>query len=749
MYKRMAGYVSAWSAEAGSSLSVHVSCDGVDAFDAELVRLIHGDTNPEGPGFKEIATGLRFPSLPGRSKSIYRGSFIRVPDALGKLGLPSGLTVHAFVFAAFTGCRQGILSRRDAVGGPGWALLLDADGRLRFEVGNGKTTEGVSSTVALATGVWYSVAGGYDPASKEAYVWHMPVISRHNSRVGLVADKSGPLTTRAEVGLEMTAGRGDVLIAAGRNGASDAARAMSEGFNGRIAQPRVFGEFLDADALRFDSQGRPQAATKPVAAWDFAAAITPEGVGTDRVDEAAGSGLEGRCYNTPERGYPGPFWQGHESRFVSAPREFDAIQFHDDDLEDCGWDPDLTFRIPDLPSGVYAVKLSASDAEDYVPFVVRPRLGEPGARAVFLLPTASYLAYANSQIMYDFPMGQLAWGRTAILSANDLNVADRRKLGLSVYDLHKDGMGVAMSSSLRPMLDVRPKHYSYISGSAWQFNADLYIVDWLYEQGFDVDVVTDHDLHREGTALLAPYRVVLTGSHPEYYTEEMLDAMEDYVAAGGRLMYLGANGFYWVVAFHPEHPHVLELRRGENGTRTWQAPPGTCFNSFNGRAGGLWRNRGRAPQKLAGVGFCAQGFDSCSPYRRQQDSYDPKAAFIFEGVSGTTFGDYGLMGHGAAGVEVDRYELKLGTPPDALLLASSYRLSDNYMRVTEEVETNQAGMTGTEDPFVRADMVYFTNQAGGAVFSTGSIAWAGSLSHNGYNNDVSRITRNVLNRFVE
>jgi N,N-dimethylformamidase len=49
----------------------------------------------------------------------------------------------------------------------------------------------------------------------------------------------------------------------------------------------------------------------------------------------------------------------------------------------------------------------------------------------------------------------------------------------------------------------------------------------------------------------------------------------------------------------------------------------------------------------------------------------------------------------------------------------------------------------------RADMVFFTVTGGGAVFSTGSIAWAGSLSHNGYQNNVARITHNVLRRFID
>jgi len=44
---------------------------------------------------------------------------------------------------------------------------------------------------------------------------------------------------------------------------------------------------------------------------------------------------------------------------------------------------------------------------------------------------------------------------------------------------------------------------------------------------------------------------------------------------------------------------------------------------------------------------------------------------------------------------------------------------------------------------------FFETESGGAVFSVGSIAWAGSLAHNGFENNVARITGNVLTRFLE
>jgi N,N-dimethylformamidase len=229
----------------------------------------------------------------------------------------------------------------------------------------------------------------------------------------------------------------------------------------------------------------------------------------------------------------------------------------------------------------------------------------------------------------------------------------------------------------------------------------------------------------------------------------MLDALEGYVQGGGRLMYMGGNGFYWIISYHPERPYLIEVRRAEGGSRAWQARPGEYFHSTSGERGGLWRNRGRPPQRLVGVGFTAEGFDQSSYYRRLPDSFDQRARFIFEGVGDDELiGDFGLVGGGAAGHELDRYSLQLGTPPAALLLATSEGHSDNYLHVVEEIPFMFPGQGGTQDPAVHADLVYFSLPNGGAVFSTGSIAWCGSLSHNGYDNNVSRITENVLRRFA-
>jgi len=68
--------------------------------------------------------------------------------------------------------------------------------------------------------------------------------------------------------------------------------------------------------------------------------------------------------------------------------------------------------------------------------------------------------------------------------------------------------------------------------------------------------------------------------------------------------------------------------------------------------------------------------------------------------------------------------------------------------VPEEVLTDVTTWPGEpRDKLIRADMVYFEAPNGGAVFSVGSITFCGSLPHDNFANDVSRIVDNVLRRF--
>jgi N,N-dimethylformamidase len=438
-------------------------------------------------------------------------------------------------------------------------------------------------------------------------------------------------------------------------------------------------------------------------------------------------------------------WDGSEYNWTHKPEHYGAIHFHDDDLYDCAWETDFTFDVPgDLPSGLYCAHLTCGTDEDYVPFVVRPRRGTARAPLALLLPSASYWAYGNSHHHLEWREGENVRGVFTTVDATTLFLHEHPEFGCSLYDHHSDGSGVCYASRLRPVLNMRPRE------RLWQLPADTHIIDWLEEKGIAYDVITEDDLEAEGEALLGSYRCVMTGTHPEYPSKRMLDAFAAFQNRGGRFMYLGGNGFYWRTSYHPELPGVIEMRRGEDGIRTWAAEGGEYYHSFTGELGGMWRRMGRAPQSVAGAGMTAQGFDLSTWYERTPASFDPRVAFAFEGVGAAErIGQFGLIGGGAAGWEVDRADTRLGTPPHALVIATATDFTASYHWMKEELTHTHSAITGETCPLVRCDMVFYETPNGGAVFSTSSIAWAGALAHNRYDNNVSRITENVIGRFLD
>lgn len=739
------GYADRLSVAPGEPIEFKISCTESGEFEAEVVRLRNGDTNPAGPGYSEEvvdtpATGR----YPARRQEIRTGSAVLVEDG-GGLALGASGALH--VFAQPTAPQiegQTLMSRWDAASRTGWWLGLSGGGLLTLRLGDGDTVHETTTDAPLLPWIWYSIIVGWDGAATR--ITAVPTMTSANSlwspAVGLATEVTGA------GGDAPPPGRADaptVLAACWDGGAN----ATAGHFNGKLDSPAVFDRPLDGEAVAMLARGeRPTEGL--LARWDFSAEIGFSGVASERCTDVGPNGWHGRCHNAPYRGMTGWNWTGEEENYRHAPDQYGAIHFHDDALEDAGWDTDVRLVVPDdLASGVYALRVRLGEHVDHIPFWVLPPRGTATSRVLLLFPTTSYIAYANDHIVPEVPVAQSILGHTSVMAAADLYLLEHPEFGLSTYDHHTDGSGVAHSSRLRPIITMRPG-FRHTTGSLWQFPADLHIVDWLTGTGVDFDVATDEDLDREGADLLGRYQVVLTGTHPEYYSARMLDAWETYLGNGGRAMYLGANGFYWVTGHHPDKPHLIEVRKGESGCRAWQARPGELHMAFTAERGGIWRNRGRAPQKLFGVGFTTEGMDRSSAYTTLADFADPQVGFITEGLEGVTvIGDHGLVGGGAAGHECDRYDLALGTPAHARLLATSAgRHSDNYPLVGEDIYFPFDGMGGTDCFQVRADIVYFTTASGGAVFSTGSIAWAGSLAHNDYDNEISRITGNVLRRFA-
>jgi N,N-dimethylformamidase len=722
----IAGYTDRLSAAPGERIAFKVSSAAPGPYRASLARVIHGDPNPAGPGVKMQDLAHRFSiERASRVQPIALGSYARVAAAAA-LRLTGPLTVSALVCPTLAStAEQCVVSRWDEAMGGGWALSIGPAG-VSARIGVAGSAPLVLTTgKSLALRQWHRVWLVVDPAERVLRVGRASLTGSAREAV------SAPLPPVALIDAP------SALLIGARQAAD-----VREHYNGKIEDPLLLASASVAPELVvLDPLLLPESL---VAGWDFA-----EGI--DRLDvvDVGPHRLGGRLVNLPTRAVTGARWTGREMCWRHAPREYAAIHFHEDDLNDAGWDTDFEFAVPaDLPSGAYVMGLAADGASDEVPFYVRSPRGRPGADVCFVASTYTYQAYANhARGSADAAFRE----RIAQWDAYPHNADQHPEYGRSTYNRHRDGSGICYSSRLRPVLTMRPRYLTFLDarGSGLRhYPADTHLLDWLDVQGIAFDVVTDEDVDAEGAALLAPYAAVLTGSHPEYHTARTLDAHAGYLAGGGRLVYLGGNGFYWRIATSPLVPGVIEVRRAEGGIRAWDAQVGEYYHALDGTYGGLWRRNGRPPQQLVAVGFSAQGLFEGSAYRRQPGASDPRASWIFAGVDDTVIGDFGLSGGGAAGFELDRADPRLGTPADAIVVARSGGHGPSFVVVPEELLSHISTVSGERPAqLLRADMTYAELPGGGAVFAVGSITFCGSLSHNGYDNNVSRILRNVVDRF--
>ena len=701
------GYLSALSCRAGETVDVMVSGSQPSAT-IDLVRVLHGDENPAGPGFltEEIAAVAPI-TVPTREVATPIGSY-------GCSAEPVALGTSVTMKLSFWPTAPALERPQTLVSLPGVALDLAIEGGRLVLRHAGRTIAACS--VPLLDRCWYAVQAEVGPEAATIAV------------VALLAagSRTRPHDSVTAPGLALS-GESPVLLAASTVRKEGSQRFAADLYNGKIAGPVEI--LVDG---------------KPTLRWRLEDAMAEQSV-----PDETGAGCDLVLTNVPTRAMTGPRWTGRLYCWEQDPTQYDAIHFHDDDLSDACWPVSAQLTIPaDLASGVYTVRLRADGAPtDHIPLAVRPGALATPAKIALVLGTYTYVAYANEHLTEgDFEQASEIPVRTGIWEEL---AARHHEWGKSVYDLHSDGSGVAHATALRPIPNMRPNYVFWGFGAPRRFSADLYIVYFLHHLGLPFDILTEHDLQAEATTVLRPYQTVLTSTHPEYYSAAMLDAYEAHVERGGGLLYQGGDGFYWVTTPMPGLPDVIEVRKSE-GLRHWDADPGERYHAGTGELGGLWRSRGRSPHKLFGVGMAANGWDRRAPgYRRTPASYRDDVAWVFDGIAEEVVGDFGLIMNGTSGDEIDRIDYRHGTPRNTVVLASSEPHSEWYVPVPEDVTTVSNQLNGTYNRNVRSDMVLIEHETGGAVFAVGSIIFAGALPVNDGDNNVARLLANIVRNFTD
>jgi N,N-dimethylformamidase len=700
----IAGYSDKLSARPGETVAFSVSSRARESFRATLHRSISADPNPDGPGIIEddASTYFKPSSFASRYQGFTPGSFAQSTTDL-QANIKSDLVIRLWFMPTVLLATEQTLLVWGTV-----SIILDPQGMIIARLPDGMS---VSTSVPIKCNHWHSLkfkvsASGVIALDVKSIIREKAniEIAKHGQTEFDIA-KMFPISVKALV--RIAAGFGDAPCC----------------FNGKIEAPEIL---VDGSLI---------------AKWDFSQDISSLSV-------KASAGPDLLLKNAPTRGVTSRKWDATEFCWRHKPDHYAAISFHDDEIYDFEWDSDFELVIPDdMPSGIYIMRIEAEGHYDAMPFFVCPPLGKRRADLCVLVSTFTYTIYGN-HARPDFEPSWLE--KISSWKAYPNNPFQYRHYGLSTYNNHTDGSGICHASHKRVLFNLRPGYLTFGNATCSglrHFQADSHLIAWLHNQNIDYDIITDDELDRDGAAAIEGYKAVVTGSHPEYHTSETLNALRDYRDSGGGLVYLGGNGFYWRIVRHPEDPALLEIRRSEDGLRAWASEPGEYYNAFDGSYGGLWRRNGRPPQQLVGIGFTAQGNFVGMPYKRV--CYDKNMDWVFDGINDDLLGDFGFSGHGAAGFELDRRDEKLDDGEDITILAQSYDEDNRFILVPEEMLTHLTNLSGSPEADVkRADMVYFETHTGGQVFATGSITFCGSLPWNNYDNNVSKLLRNVIHKFV-
>jgi hypothetical protein len=371
------------------------------------------------------------------------------------------------------------------------------------------------------------------------------------------------------------------------------------------------------------------------------------------------------------------------------------------------------YDIPlDLPSGLYVgvmrrcddshaiadapPSLASANGEMKVLFIVRRN---PTSSILYKLPLFTYQAYNETG------GGSLyaVWDRVRVSLRRPGGGTGHTKVDGRTWQLFADELTDPFGC---------PGDLQWNTFEHW----DAKMIRWLLARGYDLDYCTDWDLHTNPD-LVAPYRLLVSVGHDEYWSAEMRDQVESFIGNGGNVAWFAGNTAFWRVEVDVEQA-VLKCDKTNNYVDHWnlQGRPENYMTGMSMHAGG-YTSQDRAPL----------GFTIVAP-----------ESWPFAGVGESTFGEAGaIVGYEVDGAPVDA-SLQLtyadDTPPNFHVLAQAVLPTGN---------PSPDGWYTTPPPQPGVAMIGLYSRVG-TVFNAGVTDWARVLASGDATTE--KITANVFDR---
>ncbi len=316
---------------------------------------------------------------------------------------------------------------------------------------------------------------------------------------------------------------------------------------------------------------------------------------------------------------------------------------------------------------------------------------------------------SSASILYKVPL----FTYHAYNFAGGESLYSRADLGVS---LRRPGGGTGDSPWDTAFLDEFDK-----TGSPRQTFAhwDALFIAWMERSGYRVDYCTDLDIHRDiAPALLSHYALLVSVGHDEYWSDDMRDHVEQWIARGGNVAFFSGNTCWWRIAFLDDFRFTR--------TANWSNKPAPD----------------RPENLLTGVSYRNAGehdnYQGTSPRPPVGYKVQNAGAWPFENT-GLTEGSFfgGGSGEAITGYECDGAFFRRADPsPVRPTWGDGTPQSFTILGVSDVSSFN--GKQGN----AAATLGMYSNS--GTVFNAATTDWARVLSQG--EKRVVQITRNVLNR---
>ena len=661
-----------------------------------------------------------FLQSPPVEQPIHQGSFVQVEKALPAEEGLHALTLECWVRPWKLKGWQTLVSQHDYPTACGFGLFLDGEGRVQFYLGDGETHRQEWSHVGpqLENRRWQHVVGSWDGKTKS--LWIDGKLIETWPFEGTVKPGNSPLR----------------LAGCGYDGS------VVNLLDGDLAMPVIYSRALQEDEIvaRFKQQGlQPAEGRHVLACWPL-----DEERG-EQVADCSENGRHGRIANCGTWMIGGPSFDGGQvPRYgeydpAEDPKRGHGLRFASDDLYDCRWEVTHEYRIPEtakpgLYVGRFRFEVDGVPRMYHATFVLRKRKEAPKAPILMIASTSSWLAYMATPFAVTPPGLLYHWGTGGITNSPGNPPA------YCMYRNHHAGQPAYKIGVNRPWPNAGPYVLYAQGGSGYSHlvRAERFALAWLEKNGYQYDMVSDWDVHRDPD-LLSGYKVVVVNGHGEYWSSQAHDALDRYLGGGGNVMVLSGNVMLWRVSYNSEGT-VMECRKldpalgGRAGCTV-----GEIWHSQDGRRGSLTRECGYPTWKL--IGLDTLGWTGIAPNNFGLYHVERPDHFLFNNPQpvgldkGDTFGGSPSGGvPKAVGHECDvrmslLAELTESVPPGAVLpqetagivtlangIVPSYTAFDYF---TRRINLENA---------VVANMIYWERPRGGRVFHAGSLGSGWGLS---------------------